>query len=881
MLRPHQRDALAAIVRELENPGRTAVGVDRHGGRRATAVMACGTGKTWVAAGAAAVLAPRGRVLVLVPTLDLLTQTVTAWHRAGRQGGTQVAVCSLAGDRVLNDAGVRTTTSAPQLALWAAKSEPLTVYSTYQSLGTILTAHAGTYGLALAPWDMVVVDEAHRTSGRLGKRWAAVHDDEQLPALGRLYLTATPRLWEPAENSAYAEASGAGETGALPLLVDDDTWADPEAAVPASAGDVGGQDDDDPAEWDDEPADDDRVLRMRGGRPVRSAQPADAVASMDDEEIFGPTVHRLELAAGCRLGLLARPRVVVVDVADPTVQDLAEAEGIALNRGPGRRSLEEMEEFRAARLAALQTAVLGVAADLGLNTVIAYHARTAEAQVCAETLPDVARRLHESDPATHPAAVWADWLCGEHESEHRRRVLGDFAAHTDRVPALFESAVVGAEPVTRRAVLSNVRVLAEGVDLRADAVAFMDPKLSVVDIVQAIGRAMRQQPGEGRVATIIVPVFLEAGETPDRMLVSHSYHFLVRVLHALAAHDSRVLDMLAVPAPSGPRTRLLSAIPEEPAEDGDRDEAAEDRDQDDGHGEAAEDGDRGESDRFLVRFMTERDPALIADFVNLRVIDPERRDWRRGYLAARRWHAAHGDLRVPVEAIDYDPQTGTSHPVGAWLSEQRRAWSVGAISQRRIAMLDALGMAWSSEDAAFEDGLAMCRAYFAIHGHLAAPKSAAVNNYPVGQFLANCRRPLGTRRNAERWAERWAQLAAIDPDWHPAGRSDPARRWSLEWQRMLATVRLHVDGGGSLDALVPGYTAGGEDVGAWLERQRRGWADLTDAQRQALAGVGVEAAAVPEQRAAPVDRWALTLAAAAAFREREGHLTVPRKHVEP
>ncbi|MYV97847.1 helicase associated domain-containing protein, partial [Streptomyces sp. SID3343] len=73
----------------------------------------------------------------------------------------------------------------------------------------------------------------------------------------------------------------------------------------------------------------------------------------------------------------------------------------------------------------------------------------------------------------------------------------------------------------------------------------------------------------------------------------------------------------------------------------------------------------------------------------------------------------------------------------------------------------------------------------------------------------------------------------------------------------------------------------GEDVGAWLERQRRGWADLTDAQRQALAGVGVEAAAVPEQRAAPVDRWALTLAAAAAFREREGHLTVPRKHVEP
>ncbi|WP_020555654.1 DEAD/DEAH box helicase family protein [Embleya scabrispora] len=75
--------------------------------------MACGTGKTWVAAGAAATLAAHERVLVLVPTLDLLVQTVRAWHRAGRVGGNQLAVCSLAGDRALGDAGVQATMSAP------------------------------------------------------------------------------------------------------------------------------------------------------------------------------------------------------------------------------------------------------------------------------------------------------------------------------------------------------------------------------------------------------------------------------------------------------------------------------------------------------------------------------------------------------------------------------------------------------------------------------------------------------------------------------------------------------------------------------------------------------------------------------------------------
>ncbi|WP_331767866.1 hypothetical protein [Embleya sp. NBC_00896] len=63
---------------------------------------------------------------------------------------------------------------------------------------------------------------------------------------------------------------------------------------------------------------------------------------VEDERIFGPTVHRLELAAGVRLGLLARPRIVVVDVADPTVQGLATAGGLDLNRaradGHWRRS---------------------------------------------------------------------------------------------------------------------------------------------------------------------------------------------------------------------------------------------------------------------------------------------------------------------------------------------------------------------------------------------------------------------------------------------------------------------------------------------------------------------------------------------------------------
>ncbi|MFJ8746163.1 Helicase associated domain protein [Embleya sp. NPDC127516] len=860
-LRPHQREAVDAIVRALENPDADMVPGGPHGGARATAVMACGTGKTRIAAAVAAALAPRGRVLVLVPTLDLLTQTVTAWRNAGRTAGTQIAVCSLGGDRTLDEAGVRCTTSAPRIALWAGVSGPVTVYATYQSLGAVLTAHQGAYGLALAGFDLVVVDEAHRTSGSVGKEWAAVHDNTRLPATRRLYLTATPRVWEPPANSAYSEATLSDADPELPpALAQDEAWEDPDpVAGPDDAG--GGAPD---REWDDE-GEDDRPVRVRGGRPVHSALEARAVASMDDEAIFGPVVHRLELAAAARMGLIARPRVVVVEITDPQVQELAAATGSNLNRGLGRRGIDEVEQYRAARLVALQTALLRAAADDDLDTVIAYHSRTLEAQACAASLPDVAARLHQGEPGRHPAHVWADWLSGEHPTDHRRDVLTRFVERADPHGT-----------IAPRAILSNVRVLAEGVDLRARAVAFMDPKFSIVEIVQAIGRALRQHPGEGRTATIIVPVFLAPGERPDDMLVSDSYHPLVRTLHALAAHDARVLDMLATPAPSGPKTWARAVT--------DTEDIGERGDVEPGDGDESDAG--GQEERFLVRFMTDRDPTLLRDFINLRVINPERRDWRRGYHAAKRWHTAHGHLRVPLESIDYDAETGTSYPIGQWIGDQRRARAAGSITPHRVELLERLGMVWNTDDTAFEDGLAISRAYFAVHGHLAAPKPAAINGYPVGQFLANCRRPLETRKNPERWRERWQRLAEIDPDWNPTGRPDPAQRWSLDWQRMLAAVRLHTEAGGRVDDLVPGHTVGGEDIGAWLRRQRRSGADLTPAQRAALAGVGVDVTAREERPAVSAagvvraDRWALTLAAAAAFREREGHLTVPRKHVE-
>ncbi|WP_410093268.1 DEAD/DEAH box helicase family protein [Streptomyces sp. ME109] len=80
-LRPHQKDAVTAATRTLRAHPRASV------------IAACGTGKTLIAARTAARIAPRGRVLVLLPTLDLLSQTIRSWRQASRKGPA-VAICS-------------------------------------------------------------------------------------------------------------------------------------------------------------------------------------------------------------------------------------------------------------------------------------------------------------------------------------------------------------------------------------------------------------------------------------------------------------------------------------------------------------------------------------------------------------------------------------------------------------------------------------------------------------------------------------------------------------------------------------------------------------------------------------------------------------------
>ncbi|MCJ0875273.1 DEAD/DEAH box helicase [Streptomyces sp. AP-93] len=789
-LRPHQEEAVEAIVRRLEiRPGKRIP----KAGLRVTVVAACGTGKTFIAAAAALRLARGGRVLVLLPTLDLLTQTAREWRTAGHSGPA-VAVCSLEDNVQLYGLDVRATTSAPQLALWHGQG-PVTVYATYASLPVIAEAHRGGYGLEMAPFDLVVVDEAHRTSGSAGKAWAEIHRQEVIPAQRRLYMTATPRIW----------AERLGRTRAEQRAAEKDHRETEEKRRQAAEAEG----------------------RRYVPSALRNPLPKEMACSMDDVRVFGPVVYELSLANAVARGLLARYQIVVAELVDPVVT-------------PRRLySAERWEErLRGERLAAMQTALLETMADHGLQTTITFHHRTVEAQAFADGLPRVASRLHNTDPARHPAKVWAGWLRGEHDPEYRASVLGDFGRRAGR------------------AVLANCRVLGEGVDIRAvDSVALIDPKGSAVDIVQAIGRALRQKPGEGKIATLIVPIFLDKEEKPEDLLTSKSYGPLIRVLNGLRAHDERAVELLAIPQEKQKRTVQPSPVLGDGPADGEEDA------------------------RLLLRFAAPRDPALIAKWISYQVFNTERQDWRRGIEAAFRYREREGDLDVP-----YGHAEGP-YPLGRWLSDQRRAFRAGTMTGEHAGELEELGIVWDTADQAFAENLAAARAYYELHGTLAAPRHGVALDRPVGQWLTNVRRPGGLGKDPGRARRRAEALAAIDEDWNPGERG-----WTVDWQRHLAYLAQLLADGARLSAIVPGVTRHGEDIGRWLATQRRDFSQLTDQQRERLLELGVKGPARARKTGAKAPAASPSGRGAAAFQagvealarylEREGGGLPGRGHVE-
>ncbi|WP_308289287.1 DEAD/DEAH box helicase family protein [Streptomyces asiaticus] len=180
---PDQVKAVKRLVRHL-----------RRAGTRGLFVSATGTGKTLVSIRVADALGAR-LVLFVVPSLDLAAQTALAWRRDGH--GEHMVIVSSLDARGRDDlVGARVTSTTDPHALGGLMSAvgegedqipALTVICTYDSLNKIEQTQNTKY--AVPPFDLAVMDEAHRIAGRADKKWAIVNDAKRIHADRRLYMT--------------------------------------------------------------------------------------------------------------------------------------------------------------------------------------------------------------------------------------------------------------------------------------------------------------------------------------------------------------------------------------------------------------------------------------------------------------------------------------------------------------------------------------------------------------------------------------------------------------------------------------------------------------------------------------------------------------------
>ncbi len=459
-LREHQINALNAVEAGLQIA------------ERGKLIMACGTGKTFTGLKIAEKLAGANkRVLFLVPSLSLLSQTLTEWTQETTTPLHSFAVCSdsdVGKKRKKDDDIVQTfthelrypaTTNSRSLAEAMSKrhdAEHMTVvFSTYHSIDVIGTAQKE---FDLPDFDLIICDEAHRTTGATfgdddESSFVKVHKNENIRAAKRLYMTATPRIY-----GEVARATAEKENLAL--------------------------------------------------------------CSMDDETLFGKELYVINFSEAVKRDLLVDYKVIVLAI------DEAHISGRLQKLLSSEENTLKVDD--AAKIIGCWKALSkqGASEDL-IDDVQAMRRAVAFCQVIEPSTAAKSHKVSSKNIANMFKAVVDAYqqqeIAQSPESVDVSVYLGCEAAHVDGSMNASQKEEklnwLKAEPDENTCrILSNVRCLSEGVDVPAlDAVLFLTPRNSQVDVVQSVGRVMRKAEGKKR-GYVILPVVIPAGVEPEKAL---------------------------------------------------------------------------------------------------------------------------------------------------------------------------------------------------------------------------------------------------------------------------------------------------------------------------------------------------------------------------
>jgi predicted helicase len=481
-LREHQQTALNSVITGFKSA------------ERGKLIMACGTGKTFTSLKIAEAYAGKGkRVLFLVPSLSLLSQTLTEWTQESTTPLHSFAVCSdsdVGKKRKKDEETVQTfmhelrypaTTEPARLAVEMTKRHDAhhmsVVFSTYHSIDVISKAQKQ---FNLADFDLIICDEAHRTTGATfddedESTFVKVHDADFIKSSKRLYMTATPRI--------YGEVAKAS-------------------------------------------ADKDNV----------------ALCSMDNEALYGKELYVITFSEAVKRDLLVDYKVLVLAVdeahvsrnlqkllADENnqlkVDDASKIVGCwkALSKQDTQEDIVDDKDPMRRAVAfcqVIEPSIKATSHKVSSKNIASIFSKVVEAYQESEEEFET-----ENQPASIKLICEAEHIDGGMNASQKEAKLSWLKAET---------------PDNTCRILSNVRCLSEGVDVPAlDAVLFLTPRNSQVDVVQSVGRVMRKAEGKKR-GYVVLPVVIPAGmEAHEALNDNKSFKVVWQVLQALRSHDDR------------------------------------------------------------------------------------------------------------------------------------------------------------------------------------------------------------------------------------------------------------------------------------------------------------------------------------------------------
>lgn len=473
-LRPHQQEALKDVRDGLSEADRGKL------------IMACGTGKTFTGLKIAEdLVGAGGNVLVLVPSLALMSQTIREWTLDSTTPLRSYAVCSDAqvGKRRHNvddvaevdihDLDYPATTSAVRLASRATQPAPdrmTAVFATYQSIQVLSDAQK-RHGFP--EFDLIICDEAHRTTGATlagedESNFVKVHNQDFLAGRKRLYMTATPRVFGDAVKAKASEASA-------------------------------------------------------------------VLASMDDEALYGETLFTRGFGWAVEHRLLTDYKVLVLAVDEAMVSGGVQAR---LADGGTELKLDDATKIIGCYKALIKSGLKEELANDGqpMSRALAFCKDIASSKLIRTEFQAVVSEYLASDEGKAAIGEVEPLSC---EVAHVDGTMGakERTAHLEWLKEEHGGQICR--------ILSNARCLSEGVDVPAlDAILFMHPRKSQVDVVQSVGRVMRRAPDK-RMGYVILPIGVPAGVTPEEALNDNErYRVVWQILNALRSHDERFDAMI-------------------------------------------------------------------------------------------------------------------------------------------------------------------------------------------------------------------------------------------------------------------------------------------------------------------------------------------------